>query len=136
MPPSQPQNCQFSGIVFVLMVGIPNQIIPIFTSDKTLIVTGVRLSQIIFFSYPIVGIYFIGTNLFLSLGKAAPTFILSTSRNYIFIIALIFILPKIIGVNGVWYAIPFADIPSVVIATIFLLREIKSFSIKEECLEL
>ena len=41
------------------------------------------------------------------------------------------ILPKIFGLNGVWFAQPTSDIISIIIISIILLKEIKSYT-KEE----
>ena len=46
------------------------------------------------------------------------------TRNIIFIIPLLFILPKYLGVTGIWAAQPIADVLSFVVAMFLVYKEI------------
>ena len=64
---------------------------------------------------------FIGINVFMSsyftaLGDGVTSAIISTLRSLIFVVIYIFILPRIIGMNGIWLTMPFAELTTVFIS--------------------
>ena len=60
--------------------------------------------------------------LFLALGKAKEGGILSISRQGIFFIPIILILPHVIGLNGVIYSQAIADLLTVVLTAVFAVK--------------
>ncbi|MCK0470479.1 MATE family efflux transporter [Halalkalibacter sp. APA_J-10(15)] len=75
---------------------------------------------------------FMGTNIFssmlftaLSNGKVSA--IISLLRTFVFVLIALFVLPLVIGVNGIWIAIPLAEFLSIIVCTIFLLRNRKVY---------
>lgn len=66
---------------------------------------------------------FIGINVFMSgyftaLGDGVNSALISTLRSLIFVTAFIIILPKIIGVSGIWVTMPLSEIVTVFISVI------------------
>ncbi len=118
----------YSVVIFAVMFGIPQYIIGVFSADQALIREGTYLSRFFFVCFPLSGIFMIGTNLFLALGKAKASFILSLSRIYYFMIPALLILPRVSGIETIWYAYPFADIACTILVIIFLYVEMKSLS--------
>lgn len=64
---------------------------------------------------------FNGINVFLSsyftaIGDGVSSAIISTLRSLIFVVTFILVLPKIIGVNGIWITMPLAELCTIVIA--------------------
>ncbi len=118
----------YSIIVSCFMIGIPQNVIGIFSSDKELISTGAVLSRFIFAGFSCSGIFLVGTSLFLALGKAKPSFFLSISRTYYFLFPALIIFPALLGFKNIWYAFPFADITCTVLVAVFLAIEIRSLS--------
>ncbi|MBR2102168.1 MAG: MATE family efflux transporter [Prevotella sp.] len=81
----------------------------LFTSDAELInisVYGIRLNMI---AFPLIGSQAVITNFFQSIGKAKISIFLSLSRQMIFLLPLLVALPPLMGVNGVWAALPISD---------------------------
>ena len=78
----------------------------------------------VFVALPIVGIQLIGAAYFQAIGKALPALLLTLSRQGIFFIPLLFILPRFYGVDGVWMAFPIADVLSTIVTGFFLNREV------------
>lgn len=84
-------------------------IIGLFTKDIE--VYNIATDGIKLFSY---GFLLIGINIFMSgyftaIGNGHISAIISVFRSLIFVVATIVILPKFIGVNGIWLAIPIAE---------------------------
>lgn len=67
-------------------------------------------------SFLLFGFYTVYSFLFLSLGKAKEGFILGACRQGICFVPVILILPMILGINGILYAQPIADVLSALIA--------------------
>lgn len=68
-------------------------------------------------SFLLFGYYTVYSSLFLALGKAKEGFILGACRQGICFVPVILILPAALGINGILYAQPAADVISALIAT-------------------
>lgn len=65
----------------------------------------------------------ITANFFTSIGKATRGIFLSLTRQIIFLLPLILILPMIWGIDGIMYAGPVADCAAAVLAVFFIKKE-------------
>jgi len=65
------------------------------------------------------------SNLFQSMKMPHKSIFLSISRQLLFLIPLLYLLPSIWGVDGVWISIPVADVISTIIAAILLYMQMK-----------
>jgi MATE family, multidrug efflux pump len=97
---------------FLVAQLFPNQMMMIFTDDPELIAIGANAMHLMMLMTPLVGFQIVGTTIFQALGKALPSLILSMSREIIFLIPLILILPKFWGLNGIWLTLPISDVLS------------------------
>ncbi len=78
---------------------------------------------------PLIGIQITGAAFFQSVGKAVPSLILGMTRQIIFLIPLVLILPHFLGLNGVWLSFPGADIGAFTVTLFWLFKELKSLGI-------
>lgn len=60
------------------------------------------------------------TNFFQSIGKAGMSIFLSLSRQMLFLLPLLIILPPVLGVDGVWIALPVSDVIAAIVAAIIM----------------
>ena len=74
------------------------------------------------------GIQMVATNFFQSVGKVNKAIFLSLTRQVLFLIPLLIILPLYMGENGVWFSIPIADFISGIIAIILLKGQFKQWN--------
>ena len=105
---------------FLLSQLMPMQCARLFTTDQTLMnisATGISTMMI---AFPLVGCQMVITNFFQSIGKAKISMFLSLSRQMIFLLPLLLLLPLIWGVKGVWWSMPISDTLSAV-ATIYMM---------------
>ena len=72
------------------------------------------------------------SNFFASIGQPLKGLALSFSRQILFIIPLMLILPLFMGVDGIMFAGPISDFVACVIAVLFIIHQFKKMSIKEE----
>ncbi|MBN2461846.1 MAG: MATE family efflux transporter [Candidatus Cloacimonetes bacterium] len=110
---------------FILLFAFPATLIAIFTDNRELIATGSKALRIIVCVQPLIGVQIIGATTFQALGKALPSLFLSMSRQLLFLIPLLLILPRLLALNGVWLAFPLADIMSFFITLIILIPQLK-----------
>ena len=73
----------------------------------------------------LVGFQVVGSGYFQVVGKAVPALILSMSRQLLFLIPLILVLPLVFGLEGIWAAFPIADLLSIILTFIVLSRDIR-----------
>lgn len=112
---------------FLLFQFFPGQLISIFTSDQELIRIGSHGLHIMSLMFPIVGFQMVTTNFFTSIGKARISIFLSLTRQLIFLLPCLLVLPGLYGEDGVWYSMPTADCLSSVVTAIMLLVYIGKF---------
>ena len=105
-----------SFLIFGLVMAVPHWLMMIFTSDPAVIEAGVKYLRIMFAAVFLVGFQVIGSGLYQSLGKPKQALILSLSRQLIFLIPLVLILPHFFGVYGVWMAFPISDFFACILA--------------------
>lgn len=110
-----------STLGFVLGTFFPYQIVSLFTRDEVLQNIAAEAQRISVMMFPIIGFQIVVSNFFQSIGKAKISISLSLTRQFIFLIPAIFILPPIFALNGAWAVMPVSDgLSSIVSATTFL----------------
>ena len=94
---------------FLLSQLFPSAIVGMFTDNHELMNLskfGLRVTCLMF---PLAGCQIIITNFFQSIGKAKVSIFLSLSRQLLFLIPFLLILPRFWGITGVWSSMPMAD---------------------------
>ncbi len=89
---------------------------------------GMRIVMVIF---PIVGFQIVSSNFFQYIDKAPKAIFLSLTRQMIFLIPLLVILPRYYGTSGVWYSMPIADGIASLFAAVLIVRQMRSLRKKE-----
>lgn len=100
----------------------PEPLVRLFTTHPELIekaVQGLRLSTVVFF---LVGAQIVIAGYFQSMGRASVAIFLSLSRQLIFLIPAMIVLPFFIGITGVWLSLPFADVMAFLVTIAFFWR--------------
>ena len=110
----------------------PYPCVRLFTTDKELIditIHGIRINMLVF---PLIGSQAVITNFFQSIGKAKISIFLSLSRQMIFLLPLLIALPPIMGVDGVWAALPISDTISFFTAWVIMIRYMRKFKLEHQ----
>lgn len=119
---------------FIIAEFFPYQCARLFTTDQTLIGMAIEGIRIHMLAFPIVGCQMVITNFFQCIGKAKISIFLSLSRQMLFLLPLLIILPPILKVDGVWTALPISDTVASVVAFIMLakyLRKVKKNNMQQ-----
>lgn len=117
---------------FILCESIPELIIRAFTADGELIRQSVHGMRITFACFQIIGFQMVTSNFFQCIGMARQAIFLSLSRQLIFLLPGLFILPIFCGLDGVWLAMPLSDFAAAVTAAIVLWYYLRKFRRQEE----
>lgn len=119
-------NLVISVIGFCLFQFCPKQIISIFgTGDALYYEFAVRFMRIFLFMVIINGVQLISSNFFAAIGKPVKGMILSLTRQVLYLIPLLLILPVFMGIDGILFSAPIADALAFITTTILILREMR-----------
>ena len=69
------------------------------------------------------GIQPMSSGFFTSIGKAKLGIVMSLTRQVLFLIPLVLIFPRFLGIDGVMYAGPIADTAAAIVAITFAIKE-------------
>ena len=83
--------------------------------------------HIVFAVFPIVGFQMVATNFFLSIGQANKAIFLSLTRQMLFLVPCLILLPPWLGTFGVWVSMPVSDLISTILTAIVLINQFKKF---------
>lgn len=112
---------------FLLAELAPELCARLFTSDKTLVDLSVNAIRIIMLTFPIVGFQMVVTNFFVSIGKAKVSIFLSLSRQLLFLLPSLLLLPIWFGLDGIWWAMPVSDTISALVTLYMLIVYMRKF---------
>ena len=105
------------GFIVSEFLAVPT--VEIFTNDPVLIDKAARGLQKMNVVFPIVGFQMVTTNLFQCLGMVRKSIFLSLSRQLLFLLPCIYLLPALMESEvGVWYSFPISDTIAAVITAI------------------
>ncbi|MFA6703338.1 MAG: MATE family efflux transporter [Bacteroidales bacterium] len=112
---------------FVIGELFPRQLAFIFTTDPELIRQSVIGLRITFISFPIIGFQMVTAYFFQSIGFAKKAVFLSLSRQVLFLLPLLFLMPTIWGIHGVWWSLPVSDLIASVVSGFMLAAQHRVF---------
>lgn len=118
-------------IGFLICEFLPHTVASAFTKDQALINLAVPGLRIVFLFAPIVGFQMVTSNFFQSIGMAKKAIFMSLSRQVLFLLPCLLILPPFFGVKGVWFSLPTADLLASVIAGLLLVSQYRKTVIKQ-----
>lgn len=128
------------GATGVMTVGFligefaPRLAVGLFTSDEELMRLAVEGMRIVFVCFPIIGFQMVSTNFFMSIGMASKAIFLSLSRQLLFLVPGLLILPPLFDAHtpwngswGVWCAIPLSDMLAATVTFFMLTHQLRIF---------
>lgn len=113
-----------SVVAFLLFQIVPRQIIGIFGSGSAeYFAFAEKFFRIYMFFTFLNGIQPVTANTFTSIGKAGKGVFLSLTRQIIFLLPLLVILPVFMGIDGVMFSAPVADAVAAALSLVFIRKE-------------
>lgn len=109
-----------TSVGFLIAELLPYHVASLFTNDKTLIDISVTGFYISFIFYSVVGGQVVIQNFFQSIGKPKVSIFLSLTRQLLFLIPTLLVLPSLFGLNGVWWSLAVSDMLAFLVAAVTL----------------
>ncbi|MCU6761798.1 Multidrug export protein mepA [uncultured Roseburia sp.] len=114
------------SIGFIIFQFFPEPVISIFGSGSPEYMEfAVKFMRTFLFMVPVLGIQILSANFFTAIGKAMKGLFLSLTRQVLFLIPLILILPIKFGIEGILYSAPIADIAAFIVAVLLITKELR-----------
>lgn len=119
-----------STVGWILTETLPDAISSMFTTDMQMIEIARAGFRIYFIFYPVVGAQIVIQNYFQSIGKPKLSIFLSLTRQLIFLLPLLWILPPYLGVDGVWASMAGSDVLAFLLAVVTAVITTRRFNRK------
>lgn len=123
-----------TSLGFLIGELMPKTVVALFTTDEELIRLSAEGMRITFACFPIIGFQMVATNFFQSIGMAWKAIVLSLSRQLLFLLPCLLVLPSLFdsytewsGSLGVWCAMPVSDFLASVVAFFMLTHQLRKF---------
>ena len=110
-----------------LAIFMPRLCVRLFTTDATLINLSANALRIMCCMFPIVGYQMVVTNFFQCIGKVKVSIFLSLSRQLILLLPMLWLLPHLFQLNGVWFSMPASDLLASLVTAWIMARYMRKF---------
>lgn len=111
---------------FLIFQTIPEMIVVLFgKGDRLYIDFSVKFMRIFLFMITFTGVQIISSNFFSAIGKPSEGVFLSLTRQVIFLIPLLVILPKYFGLDGILFSGPISDTIAAIVCFSMVMNEFR-----------
>lgn len=114
------------SIGFAAGMLIPDAVASAFLRQPELIESTSRYLKIAMSLFWLVGFQIVATTFFQSIGKAGKSIFLSLTRQVLFLIPLLLILPGQYGLEGIWASFPASDALATIVTAAMILWQLRS----------
>lgn len=114
-------------LCFLVSELIPVPAVSLFTNDPALIKLASNGLKTMNIAFALVGFTMVSGNFFQCIGMVKISIFLSLSRQLLFLVPLIYILPLRFAESGVWISFPISDAISILVSAFFIIRIFRKF---------
>jgi len=110
-------------------------LVGLFNKEKDLMEFSSKALKIWFLCLPVVGFQIVGSNFFQAIGKSKTAMLLTLTRQVLVLIPSIVVFSSFVGLNGILYASPFADLTSALLTSAFFfsfMKKLKNVEYSEQ----
>ena len=117
----------------VLAMVFPHAMLRLFTKEEDLIQIGIPAMRFMLVMFPLVGFTITNSNFFQSIDKPWIAIVTSLSRQVLFLIPMIYLIPMLFvnlghaGLTGVWASLTISDVLGALLAFLLMLSQRKVF---------
>ncbi len=123
-------NIVIGTVMMLFYLVFRENVISMFIDDAEVVSLGVKMLTAIMSPGPVIGIMFVLNFAFQGMGKGIQSFILSVGRQGLVYIPLLFILNKLVGLDGIIWAQAAADFVCVIMSIIMFIFVMKGINKK------
>ena len=99
-------------------------------SDSKMVQTGIPYFRLLFSTFLLTGVINNSATLFQALGKGWKASVIFLSRQIVFFIPLLIILPDYFGISGVWLSMPVAELLTLIVIIALLVTEFRQLKVQ------
>lgn len=121
-----------TALGFILGFFFPQVFVTFFNPSPLLATEAADALRIIIICFPLVGFQIVVSSFFQCIGQAGKAILLSLTRQVLFLVPGLYILPSIFGLNGIWMAMPISDVFASTTTLLLLLYQIKILKREEQ----
>lgn len=123
-------NLVIGVTLFLALSLFGSQIISLFFRGDETHVLGIatRGASIYAFAFLINGLNILASSYFTAIANARVSIIISLLRGLIFVAVGIYVLPRVFGIEGIWYAVPLAELGTFAVSVMLVRRSFKAKS--------
>ena len=118
-------------LTFLIGELLPEVAVQLVTTDEGLISRAAEGFRIVVLFFPIVGFQMVTSNFFQSIGMANKAIFLSLTRQLLFLLPCLIILPTFMGAAGIWWSMPISDLTASIVAAVLLYKQFQEFKKSE-----
>ena len=130
-------NILIGAVGAVLALILPHALLRLFTKEEELIQIGIPAMRFMMVMFPLVGFTITNSNFFQSIDKPWIAIVTSLSRQVLFLIPMIYLVPAVFvnmggnGLTGVWASLTISDFLGAVLAFVLMLSQRHVFKLSE-----
>jgi Na+-driven multidrug efflux pump len=122
------------AVGFIIMFFFPEKVVSIFNSnDVQLLDTTVKAMRIFAVSLLVQGIIVVNATYYQSVNKIWASLFIHLGKVLVFLLPLLFILPALFGLDGVWFATPISEYLMFLIVVVMISGEMRLLKEKKIC---
>jgi putative MATE family efflux protein len=111
------------GLAIIVLEIFAPQLVGVFSQEEEMLGLAVPAMRIMISALPLISLAIIFIVTFQAMGKGKEVLLLSMARQFIFFVPFLYILPKCMGVTGIWVAMPISDVCGFLVSGFWLIRE-------------
>jgi len=119
-------------VLFLISELCPEFAVSMFTNDRELIEMAAHGMRLTGMSAAVVGFGMATSNFFQSIGMVKKSIFLSLTRQLLFLLPVLYVLPGFIGQNGVWLSFPISDALNFLVSLVLVVPLLRRFDILED----
>jgi len=110
---------------YAVLMLFPEAAMGLFSPDALLVAKAAGVLRKMALFIPLAALQILGSTYFQAIGKRTQALILGISRQFLVLIPLVLLLPLLLGIDGIWWAFPLADLVAATITIALLARELR-----------
>ena len=128
-------NVLIGALGALLALTLPHALLRMFTKEEELIQIGIPALRFMLVMFPLVGFTITNSNFFQSIDKPWIAIVTSLSRQVLFLIPMIYLVPTLFvsaggnGLTGVWASLTISDVLGAVLAFLLMLTQRHVFKV-------
>ena len=110
-----------SVVMFVLSEALAYPLSVLFLQDnRQLVLDAIHAFRIVSFAYLFTGFAIFGSAFFTALNNGQVSALISSLRTFVFELGAVLLLPVLLGVDGIWFSVVFAELMAAIVGSIFM----------------